>query len=64
VAVRPGRIKADVPVDLGHPRHYTLKTSPEFSRLKAQLNESLHAILLTGRHRLRAGPGFEPGGRS
>jgi NitT/TauT family transport system ATP-binding protein/sulfonate transport system ATP-binding protein len=30
-----------VPVDLPHPRHYTLKTSPEFSALKAQLTEDI-----------------------
>ena len=36
-----GRIKADIRVDLPHPRHYTLKTSPEFSRLKAQLTEEI-----------------------
>ncbi|SEP40955.1 NitT/TauT family transport system ATP-binding protein [Methylobacterium sp. ap11] len=43
MTARPGRIKADVPVDLGHPRHYTLKTSPDFSRLKAQLTEEIRA---------------------
>lgn len=43
MTARPGRIKADVPVDLGHPRHYTVKTSPEFSRLKAQLTEEIRA---------------------
>ena len=43
MTARPGRIKADVPVDLGHPRHYTVKTSPDFSRLKAQLTEEIRA---------------------
>lgn len=33
----PGRIKAEVPTDLPHPRHYTIKTSPEFEALRACL---------------------------
>ncbi|WFP60324.1 ABC transporter ATP-binding protein [Mesorhizobium sp. WSM4904] len=41
MSARPGRIKSDVSVDLPHPRHYTLKTSPEFSTLKAQLTEDI-----------------------
>jgi len=36
-SARPGRIKADIPVNLPHPRHYTIKTSPEFMELKALL---------------------------
>jgi len=43
MTARPGRVKAEVPVDLPHPRHYTLKTSPEFSRLKACLTEEIRA---------------------
>jgi len=41
MTARPGRIKADIPVDLPHPRHYTVKTSPEFSTLKARLTEEI-----------------------
>jgi len=41
MTARPGRIKADIPVDLPHPRHYTMKTTPEFSSLKAQLTEEI-----------------------
>jgi len=41
MTARPGRIKAEVPVDLAHPRHYTMKTSPEFSALKARLTEEI-----------------------
>ena len=41
MTARPGRIKSDVAVDLPHPRHYTLKTSPEFSALKARLTEDI-----------------------
>ncbi|MGE3066185.1 MAG: ABC transporter ATP-binding protein [Hyphomicrobiaceae bacterium] len=43
MSARPGRIKADVRIDLPYPRHYTLKTSPEFSALKAQLTEEIRA---------------------
>jgi NitT/TauT family transport system ATP-binding protein len=43
MTARPGRIKADVGVDLPYPRHYTLKTSPEFSALKARLTEEIRA---------------------
>ncbi len=43
MSARPGRIKADVPVTLAYPRHYTIKTSPEFSTLKAQLTEEIRA---------------------
>ncbi len=41
MTARPGRVKADIPVDLPHPRHYTIKTSPEFSALKARLTEEI-----------------------
>ncbi|MCA0423248.1 MAG: ABC transporter ATP-binding protein [Proteobacteria bacterium] len=52
MTARPGRIKADVPVDLPYPRHYTLKTSPEFSRLKALLTEEIRAeaVLAANEH--------------
>ena len=43
MTARPGRIKADVAIDLPHPRHYTIKTSPEFSVLKARLTEEIRA---------------------
>jgi NitT/TauT family transport system ATP-binding protein/sulfonate transport system ATP-binding protein len=43
LTARPGRIKADVKIDLPHPRHYTLKTTPEFSALKARLTEEIRA---------------------
>jgi NitT/TauT family transport system ATP-binding protein/sulfonate transport system ATP-binding protein len=41
MSARPGRIKSDVAVNLPHPRHYTVKTSPEFSELKARLTEEI-----------------------
>jgi ABC-type nitrate/sulfonate/bicarbonate transport system ATPase subunit len=43
MTARPGRIKAEVPVDLPHPRHYRMKTEPEFSALKARLTEEIRA---------------------
>lgn len=45
-SARPGRIKADIPVNLPHPRHYTVKTSPEFMELKARLTEEIRAEAL------------------
>ncbi|MBZ6074830.1 ABC transporter ATP-binding protein [Microvirga puerhi] len=41
MTARPGRIKADITVELPHPRHYTMKTSSAFSDLKAQLTEEI-----------------------
>lgn len=40
---RPGRIKTELSVELPHPRHYTIKTSPEFMALKARLTEEIRA---------------------
>ena len=40
-SARPGRIKTELAVDLPHPRHYTIKTSPEFMALKARLTEEI-----------------------
>ncbi len=42
-SARPGRIKSEIAVDLPHPRHYTIKTSPEFMQLKARLTEEIRA---------------------
>ena len=41
VSARPGRIKLDRTVDLPHPRHYSIKTTPGFAALKAELTESV-----------------------
>jgi ABC-type nitrate/sulfonate/bicarbonate transport system ATPase subunit len=46
MTARPGRIKADVAVTLAHPRHYTVKTSAEFSALKARLTEEIRVEAL------------------
>jgi ABC-type nitrate/sulfonate/bicarbonate transport system ATPase subunit len=41
MSARPGRIKSELAIALQHPRHYTMKTSPEFSRYKAELTEEI-----------------------
>jgi NitT/TauT family transport system ATP-binding protein/sulfonate transport system ATP-binding protein len=41
MSARPGRIKADIKVDLPHPRPYTIKTSPDFVALKERLVEEI-----------------------
>jgi NitT/TauT family transport system ATP-binding protein/sulfonate transport system ATP-binding protein len=41
LSARPGRIKAELRITLPHPRHYTMKTTPEFSNYKAQLTEEI-----------------------
>ncbi|MFG5407972.1 ABC transporter ATP-binding protein [Piscinibacter sakaiensis] len=43
MSARPGRIKRDLAVPLAHPRHYSVKTSPAFSALKAELTEQVRA---------------------
>lgn len=43
MTARPGRIKSITPVDLPHPRHYTIKSSPEFSALRAHLTEEIRS---------------------
>jgi ABC-type nitrate/sulfonate/bicarbonate transport system ATPase subunit len=50
MSARPGRIKADVPVDLEYPRHYTVRTSAAFSELKARLTEEIRseAVIAAG----------------
>jgi ABC-type nitrate/sulfonate/bicarbonate transport system ATPase subunit len=46
MSARPGRIKRDIAVPFAHPRHYSLKTAPEFARLKAELTEELRVEVL------------------
>jgi ABC-type nitrate/sulfonate/bicarbonate transport system ATPase subunit len=41
MSARPGRIKLEKTIDLQHPRHYSVKTSPEFSALKSELTEQV-----------------------
>ncbi|WP_312302823.1 ABC transporter ATP-binding protein [Pulveribacter sp.] len=47
-SARPGRIKTELAVPLPHPRHYTVKTAPEFMELKARLTEEIRAEALHG----------------
>jgi ABC-type nitrate/sulfonate/bicarbonate transport system ATPase subunit len=46
MSARPGAIKAEVAVPLAHPRHYTVKTTPAFSTLKARLTEEIRTEAL------------------
>ena len=46
ITARPGRIKTDTRIDLPHPRHYTVKTTPRFAEYKADLTESIRAEVL------------------
>ncbi len=46
MSARPGRIKLDRAVPLVHPRHYSVKTKPEFSELKALLTEAVRVEVL------------------
>jgi ABC-type nitrate/sulfonate/bicarbonate transport system ATPase subunit len=50
MSARPGRIKADIAIDLPHPRPYTLKTTPEFSALKAAITEEIRGEALAAAH--------------
>jgi len=59
MSARPGRLKAEVSIDLPHPRHYTLRTAPEFSALKARLTEEIRAEAV-----LASGPSEEGAGAS
>ena len=46
MSARPGRIKLDRVVPLAHPRHYSVKTTPPFSELKAELTEAVRVEVL------------------
>jgi ABC-type nitrate/sulfonate/bicarbonate transport system ATPase subunit len=46
MSARPGRIKAEIAVDLPHPRSYKIKTTAEFVRLKERLVEEIRAEAL------------------
>ena len=49
-SARPGRIKAEIEVGFPHPRHYTIKTSPEFMALKARLTEEIRVEAIAAAH--------------
>ena len=42
-SARPGRIKNELAIDLPYPRHYTVKTTPRFSTLKAAVTEDIRS---------------------
>ena len=46
MTARPGRIKADIAIELRHPRHYTLKTAPAFVELKQRLVDEIRVEAL------------------
>ena len=46
MSARPGRIKLDRSVALAHPRHYSIKTTPAFAELKAELTEQVRTEVL------------------
>ncbi len=51
MSARPGRIKLDRAIELPHPRHYSVKTSPAFAALKAELVEQVRAEVLASASR-------------
>ncbi len=51
MSARPGRIKLDREVPLPHPRHYSIKTSPAFAALKAELTEAVRVEVLATQQR-------------
>ena len=46
MSARPGRIKAEINVDLPHPRSYKIKTTSEFVQLKERLVEEIRTEAL------------------
>ncbi len=46
MSARPGRIKLDRVVPLAHPRHYSVKTTPVFTALKAELTEAVRVEVM------------------
>jgi len=46
MSARPGRIKLQREVELPHPRHYSVKTTPAFAALKAELTEAVRAEVI------------------
>lgn len=46
MSARPGHIKAEIAIDLPHPRSYKIKTAPEFVQLKERLVEEIRAEAL------------------
>jgi ABC-type nitrate/sulfonate/bicarbonate transport system ATPase subunit len=55
MSARPGRIKLDRVVELPHPRHYSVKTTPAFAALKAELTEQVRAEVRAAQQAAMAG---------
>ena len=51
MSARPGRIKLDREVTFAHPRHYSVKTTPAFAALKAELTEQVRTEVLAAQNR-------------
>ena len=47
MSARPGRIKADVSIDLARPRDYHVKVAPDFLDLKTRLTEEIREEALS-----------------
>ena len=54
MSARPGRIKLDLPIDLPHPRHYSVKTTAVFSKLKSELTEAVRVEVLAAQAAMAA----------
>ena len=54
MSARPGRIKLDRSVGLAHPRHYSVKTTPAFAGLKAELMEAVRTEVLAAQAQAQA----------
>jgi len=52
MSARPGRIKLDRAVPIGHPRHYSVTTTREFSEIKAELTEHVRVEVRAGQAEL------------
>jgi ABC-type nitrate/sulfonate/bicarbonate transport system ATPase subunit len=52
MSARPGRIKLDRVVPLAHPRHYSVKTTPAFTALKAELTEAVREEVLAAQRQV------------
>jgi ABC-type nitrate/sulfonate/bicarbonate transport system ATPase subunit len=54
MSARPGRIKIDKEVPFPHPRVYSIKTTTEFAKLKAELTESVRVEVLAAQAQAKA----------
>ena len=53
MSARPGRIKLDLKIELPYPRHYSVKTTAEFSKLKAELTEQVRVEVRAAQAQVR-----------